>query len=143
MRNYETILIVDDDPIARGIFRTYFTQRGATHVFEAVNGVQALKVLDESEVEIELIQLDIYMPQMDGIEVMRHLRDREYDGDIAIVSGAKFTDRANAVELAALYNLNVVGEVKKPLTKKSLEALFNPAVSAFPNTGFADNGAAA
>ena len=37
------ILIVDDDPIARGIFRTYFTQRGATHVAEAEHGVQALK----------------------------------------------------------------------------------------------------
>lgn len=143
MKEHKTILIVDDDPIARGIFRTYFTQRGATHVFEAANGVQALKLLDEAGVEIELIQLDIYMPQMDGIEVMRHLRDREFAGDIAIVSGAKFTDRANAIELAALYNLNVVGEVKKPLTKKSLEALFNPAVSAFPNTGIPSEGAAA
>lgn len=143
MRNYKTILIVDDDPIARGIFRTYFTQRGATHVVEAVNGVQALKVLDEADFEIELIQLDIYMPQMDGIEVMRHLRDRQYAGDIAIVSGAKFTDRANATELAALYKLNVVGEVKKPLTKKSLEALFNPALPGFPNTNPTDNGAAA
>ncbi|MCP5080360.1 MAG: response regulator [Alphaproteobacteria bacterium] len=143
MRNYKTILIVDDDPIARGIFRTYFTQRGAEHVVEAENGVHALKVLDESEQEIELIQLDIYMPLMDGIEVMRHLRDREYSGDIAIVSGAKLADRANATELAALYNLNVVGEVKKPLTKKSLEALFNPQVPAFPNTGLEGNGTAA
>ncbi len=143
MKAYNSILIVDDDPIARGIFRTYFTQRGATHVFEAANGVQALKLLDEAGVEIELIQLDIYMPQMDGIEVMRHLRDREFAGDIAIVSGAKFTDRANAIELAALYHLNVVGEVKKPLTKKSLEALFNPAISAFPNSGVSGEGAAA
>ncbi len=143
MRNYKTILIVDDDPIARGIFRTYFTQRGADRVVEAENGVQALKVLDEADYEIELIQLDIYMPLMDGIEVMRHLRDREYSGDIAIVSGAKLTDRANATELAALYNLNVVGEVKKPLTKKSLEALFDPSVSTFPNTGLSGNGAAA
>lgn len=143
MRNYKTILIVDDDPIARGIFRTYFTQRGAEHVAEAENGVDALKVLDESEHEIELIQLDIYMPLMDGIEVIRHLRDRAYSGDIAIVSGAKLADRENATELAALYNLNVVGEVKKPLTKKSLEALFNPRVPAFPNSGHSNNGAAA
>ena len=75
--------------------------------------------------------------------MLRHLRDREFTGDIAIVSGAKFTDRANAVELAALYNLNMVGEVTKPLTKKSLEALFNPAMPAFPDTGFSDNDAAA
>ncbi len=143
MRNYKTILIVDDDPIARGIFRTYFTQRGADQVFEAENGVQALKVLDERNLDIELIQLDIYMPQMDGIEVIRQLRDREFPGDIAIVSGAKLADRENAIELAAMYNLNVVGEVKKPLTKKSLEALFNPSVPEFPNNGPDTNGAAA
>lgn len=139
-RDYKTILIVDDDPIARGIFRSYFTQRGASEVFEAENGVQALKILDGAEQPIELIQLDIYMPQMDGIEVIRQLRDRAFTGDIAIVSGAKLADRANATELATRYNLNVVGEVKKPLTKKSLESLFNPTVPEFPNTGLDGNG---
>ncbi len=143
MQEYKNILIVDDDPIARGIFRSYFTQRGADHVVEAQNGVQALKMLDESEVEIELIQLDIYMPLMDGIEVIRHLRDRKFSGDIAIVSGAKLADRTNAVELAALYNLNIVGEVKKPLTKKSLESLFNPSAPDYPSTGLDSNDAAA
>ena len=143
MRNYKTILIVDDDPIARGIFRTYFTQRGADQVFEAENGVQALRILDDRDLDVELIQLDIYMPQMDGIEVIRQLRDREFPGDIAIVSGGKLADRENAIELAAMYNLNVVGEVKKPLTKKSLEALFNPSVPEFPNNGPDKNGAAA
>jgi DNA-binding response OmpR family regulator len=65
------ILIVDDDPDVRSLYRLVLKQEGL-EVIEAESGREALaKVRTESPA---LILLDIMMPEMDGYEVCRRLR---------------------------------------------------------------------
>ena len=67
----QKILVVDDEPTVRGFVR--YSLRGANfEVIEATSGNDALALIRSSRPDIVL--LDIRMPGMDGVEVLRHLR---------------------------------------------------------------------
>ena len=67
-----TILIVDDDPHIRELVRVFLTREGFV-VIEACDGVVALAKLEATKVD--LVILDIMMPNMDGWELCRQIRD--------------------------------------------------------------------
>ena len=65
------ILVVDDEPTVRSFVR--YSLRGADfEVIEATGGTDALAMIRSSRPDIVL--LDIRMPGMDGVDVLRHLR---------------------------------------------------------------------
>lgn len=66
------ILIAEDDTELRLLFQRVLTRQGY-HVRAVENGVQALAALEEAYVD--LIICDIMMPQMDGYELVRSLRE--------------------------------------------------------------------
>ena len=66
-----TILIVDDDPHLRELSGVFLRREGFD-VSEAANGIEALSFLENHKVD--LVILDIMMPQMDGWEMCRRLR---------------------------------------------------------------------
>lgn len=68
-----SILVVDDDPHIRELVGHFLQQEGL-HVIEAVDGLDALRLLAEHKVE--LVVLDIMMPGMDGWELCRQLRQQ-------------------------------------------------------------------
>lgn len=77
------ILIVEDDKNLRKLIKTYL-QRSKYNTYEATTGEEALKVLDQNY--IDLIVSDIMMPQMDGYELIKSLRDAKYNVPILIIT---------------------------------------------------------
>jgi two-component system KDP operon response regulator KdpE len=69
--NSATILVVDDDSQIRRVMRTALSSHGYT-IIEARNGEEALKKVRAER--LDLIVLDLNMPDMDGIEVCREIR---------------------------------------------------------------------
>lgn len=65
------ILLVDDDPHIRELARIFLRDEGF-EVHEAVDGVEALALLES--ITVDLVVLDIMMPNMDGWELCRQLR---------------------------------------------------------------------
>jgi DNA-binding response OmpR family regulator len=65
-------MVVDDDPHIRELVRV-FLQREGFEMIEAADGVEALSKLESTRAE--LVILDIMMPNMDGWELCRELRD--------------------------------------------------------------------
>ncbi len=65
------ILIVDDDPHIRQLARVFLRDEGFD-IYEAADGVEALAVLET--VTVDMVILDIMMPNMDGWELCRQLR---------------------------------------------------------------------
>ena len=77
------ILIVEDEPALLRVLSDKFTNEGFS-VLEAKNGLTGLKVALEEKPEV--ILLDILMPELDGMEMMRRLRESNaYGKNIPIV----------------------------------------------------------
>jgi DNA-binding response OmpR family regulator len=66
-----SLLVVDDDPHIRELARLFLQNEGFT-VYEAVDGIDALNQV--ASVKIDMVILDIMMPNMDGWELCRELR---------------------------------------------------------------------
>ena len=67
------ILIVDDSPSTRMLMK-FSLQKQGFFVFEASDGESALEVLSKNT-EIKILVTDINMPVMDGIELIKRVRD--------------------------------------------------------------------
>ena len=66
-----TILIADDDGISRKLLRRLLEQDGHA-VRAAANGAEALELFAEEAIDVVL--LDIVMPELDGISVLERLK---------------------------------------------------------------------
>lgn len=65
------LLIADDDPHIRELVRVFMQQQGY-HVEEAEDGREALSLLEEKKIDLMIV--DIMMPNMDGWELTKELR---------------------------------------------------------------------
>lgn len=100
------VLVVDDDPDLLDMIKDLFSSYGFS-VFTAMNGVAALKILDDNKIDIVLT--DVRMPHMDGIELLKTIRDRDaHHPCVLMISG--FTD----FTAADLFNLGANGFFQKP-----------------------------
>ena len=77
------ILVVDDDRNTRLLFKAILESEGYT-VFAASNGIEAMEVMDQNH--IDLVVLDIMMPEMDGYEFTKGLREADKNLPILMVS---------------------------------------------------------
>src|SRR6185369_1866324 len=66
------IVVVDDQPLLGNIYRTKFAAEGF-HVDVAVDGQQALELIRRERPD--LVLLDVVIPKIDGLEVLRRLRN--------------------------------------------------------------------
>ncbi len=82
MENRQTILIVDDTPENIDLLSTIL--HDTYKVRAALNGTQALKVL-EKKIAIDMILLDVMMPDMDGYEVCRIIKSNPLWKQIPII----------------------------------------------------------
>jgi len=95
------LLIVEDKDQLRASLQEYFEHEGFS-VSVAADGAAALEMLDE--VRPDLIVLDVQLPQVDGLEVCRTIRQRSgHEVGIVMVSGIKkeMLDRIVGLEVGA------------------------------------------
>ena len=82
----ETVLLVEDEESVQDLGRRILERFGYT-VITAGNGVEALDIFRSERAKIELVILDLIMPEMDGIACFRYLRELDPDLKIIITSG--------------------------------------------------------
>ncbi|HOX10946.1 MAG TPA: response regulator transcription factor [Candidatus Moranbacteria bacterium] len=89
------ILVVEDDIFISDIYQVKFTQEGF-EVAIAVNGLEALKILDNFRPDI--ILLDIIMPQMDGIETLKKIKNNDKWKNIPIIMLTNISEKEKVEE---------------------------------------------
>jgi two-component system KDP operon response regulator KdpE len=94
----QTILIVDDDPVIVKFVRANLEVNEYT-VAVAINGSEALKAVELDPPD--LVLLDIMMPEMDGFEVCRRLREWSTVPIIMLTARGDEIDRVRCLELGA------------------------------------------
>lgn len=84
--NGDTILVVDDEKHICALLTEYLSQRGH-RVCSAQDGRAALAFVDKGHPQ--LIILDLFMPGMHGVDVLRKLREKHYRGGVMMLTGSR------------------------------------------------------
>jgi DNA-binding NtrC family response regulator len=106
------ILVVDDEDIVRTSCSRTLSPEGYD-VRLAKNGVEGLKIANEER--FDLVLTDLKMPDMDGIEVLRIIKEKWPETEVIIVTGYQTVDTAvKAIKLGA-YDY-----IEKPFTPDAL-----------------------
>jgi len=81
------ILVLDDEPFMLKLLGRMLANLGFTQVTACDSGRAALDCIVSLNGAPDLILLDLNMPQMDGVEFVRKLVERDYAGSLILVSG--------------------------------------------------------
>jgi CheY-like chemotaxis protein len=119
--NRNSLLVVDDDPEIRSLVREFLTLRGY-RVRVAQDGQEALALVEKERPH--LIILDLSMPGMDGIEVLRALRARDFKGGVVTLSASQ-----DEHALQQTLDLGAVDVMGKPVELERLELVVQVALA--------------
>ena len=108
------IIVVDDEEIARTTIQGMLSEIGYS-VSTATSGPEAIEMFTSTKEPFDLLVLDMVMPQMDGAETLRRIRDINDNVKVVVISG--FMDSAC---ISGLSGLEVSSFLRKPFTFMSL-----------------------
>ncbi len=120
------VMIIDDDPLHCEIARSFFEKTGATLIVIANDGNQAVKKLEQYADQMDLLMVDLNMPDFDGVELLGYLQDTNCDIPVLIVSGTTKSVFVASESLAKQYGLFFLGALEKPLNYSQLEKILLP-----------------
>lgn len=96
------MLIVDDTEMNRAILKVIFEDK--YEVMEAENGKEALEILERCQGSIDIVLLDLMMPNVNGFDIMEQKKDLDYFRNVPVVvitSSDTMEDQVRAFELGA------------------------------------------
>jgi two-component system chemotaxis response regulator CheY len=109
-----TALVVDDSRTVRTILGRTLKELGL-EVLEAANGREALEVVAEHKSAVSLILLDWDMPEMNGLEMLKRLRETPEFSSLVVVM---VTAQSEMVHVAEALDAGANEYVMKPFTKE-------------------------
>lgn len=116
-------LIVDDDLFSREWEEEVLSRLGIDEVRGAADGARALEIISDGRWRAEVLLCDLQMPGMDGVELLRHLGERHFEGALILVSGVNHELLLSAERIAHAHRLRILGVVEKPLSAERIEQL--------------------
>jgi CheY-like chemotaxis protein len=120
-----SFLVVDDEAFIQKLAVRVLGTLGATNVDTVGDGVEALAYLDSNDAEPDIMLVDLNMPIMGGVELLRKLAERNYTGAIILASGADAETLAVAEGMAKYREVNVLGYITKPVTPVALKEMLS------------------
>jgi EAL domain-containing protein (putative c-di-GMP-specific phosphodiesterase class I)/CheY-like chemotaxis protein len=119
-------LVAEGEPVQRELLAGMLRHMGAQHVHTAPDGHTALRAFDLGvSPAIDIAIIDIALPGMDGLELIRRLAELKCRAGLIVV-GAQSGDVMFAVETMSLaYGVDLLGTVAKPMSAAKLEALID------------------
>jgi CheY-like chemotaxis protein len=109
----DIFLVEDDDVDVMNVRRAFEKAKIDDALLVAHDGIEGLELLRRHCGKRRLVLLDLNLPRMDGIEMLRELRqDPELKETLVIVLTTSSEER----DRAAAYDLNVAGYLLKPVT---------------------------
>ncbi|HIE28096.1 TPA: PAS domain S-box protein [Candidatus Poribacteria bacterium] len=121
-RGSESILLVDDEEHVRNVGKAILESLGY-RVYLANSGIEACKIYGEKRDEIELVLLDIVMPEISGKETYRRLRKIASDVRVVLVSGYSINDGVREI-----LNEGAMDFLQKPFDVKEFASIIRKAL---------------
>ena len=115
------LLLIDDEPALADFLASAAVESGFDPVVAARDDEFRHSFLDRQP---DMVALDLGMPGMDGIELIRFLAEHHYRAPVLIVSGFDRRVLESAFRLGEALGLTMVGPVEKPIRLHELETIF-------------------
>lgn len=117
-----TAMVVEDHDFQRHTVARMLRALGVPEVAEARDGREALAKLQAMQ-QIDLVVCDLDMPEMDGMEFLRHLGEAHSMASVVICSAQDKTLLSSVEKMAHAYGVMLLGAIEKPVTLGGLETL--------------------
>jgi CheY-like chemotaxis protein len=108
------VLVVDDDPVVRLLVNEFLSSQGY-EVLTVESGTECMNAVTDKKPDV--VVLDLLMPEMNGIEVLKRLRDNPNTASLPIVMMSSDFDTR---DITSSYNLSADGYVQKPFGMRDI-----------------------
>ena len=113
------LLLIDDEPVLAEFMANAAAGSGFVPVVTSDDGQFRDNFLAERP---DMVVLDLGLPGMDGVELIRFLAEQDYRAPVLIVSGFDRRVLESAFRLGEALGLNMAGPLEKPVRLENLEA---------------------
>ena len=118
-----TTLLIDDDPFTLTLLSGQLAQLGCEGLTLCERARDALELLETQFETIGLVFCDLQMPDIDGVEFVRHLARLGYRGGLVLVSGENGRILQSVKKLAQAHHIHLLGALTKPVSPDQLRAV--------------------
>ncbi len=118
-----TYLVVEDNDFQRRWMIAMLTSRGAKRIIEAADGLTALNILQDASQGIDICFIDLNIPGMDGMELIRHMARSDSPVSIILASALDPSLVFSVETMSKAYGVNLLGTIVKPATPEALEVM--------------------
>jgi len=114
------LLLIDDEPVLAEFMASAAASTGFDPVVTSEDGQFREEFLAQPP---EMVALDLGMPGMDGVELIRFLAEQDYRAPVLIVSGFDRRVLESAFRLGEALGLTMAGPLEKPVRLEELESM--------------------
>ncbi len=118
--NDMSILLIDDDPFYSQLAVEVLNNLGFDEVAVANDGNTGLNCLTGTDLHYDVVICDLNMPEMNGVEFIRHASQTGFDGGIILLSGENKRMLETAYGVAKTHDANILGAMAKPINPDEL-----------------------
>lgn len=116
------LLVLEDDDFQRNILIGMLNSLGITSIFSANNGKRALDIIHAADSKpIDVALCDLNMPEMDGMEFLRHLGEVHQDIAVILTSGLDGKLLTSVGRMTQMYGIRLLGVIEKPILLVNLK----------------------
>ena len=118
------LLVVEDDDFQRKAVINMLRSLGVTSISDAGNGKQALEIIrGVNSKPVHVAICDLNMPEMDGMEFLRHLSNEFHNIAIIITSALDSKLLTSVGRMAKMFGIKLLGAIEKPIMLANLHEL--------------------
>jgi EAL domain-containing protein (putative c-di-GMP-specific phosphodiesterase class I)/FixJ family two-component response regulator len=120
------LLVVEDDDFQRRMVSGMLHSLGMASINSASNGKQALEIIrNKTGDPVHVALCDLNMPEMDGMEFLRHLSQEQHNISIIITSSLDGKLLTSVARMARMYGIKLLGAIEKPISLDQLKELLS------------------
>lgn len=118
------LLVVEDDDFQRKMVIKMLRSLGVTLISDAGNGKDALEIIRRiGSKPVNVALCDLKMPEMDGMEFLRHLSHESQNISIIIISSLDSKLLSSVGSMTKMFGIKLLGAIEKPIMLENLHEL--------------------
>jgi EAL domain-containing protein (putative c-di-GMP-specific phosphodiesterase class I)/CheY-like chemotaxis protein len=107
-------LVVEDNDFQRHWLNVMLSNIGAINIHQAADGHAALQILKDKKNAIDISFIDLNLPGMDGMELIRHMSKQDRSPSIVLASSLAPSLIFSVKTMSKAYGFNLLGSIEKP-----------------------------